>query len=53
MLIGTTAGLINVCIALLLSPETHGRESAPISKFADETVHRRRIAGGAPWGLAR
>ncbi|MBV9252106.1 MAG: MFS transporter [Acetobacteraceae bacterium] len=26
MLIGTTLGLINVCIALLLSPETHGRE---------------------------
>jgi hypothetical protein len=26
MLIGTTVGLINVCISLLLSPETHGRE---------------------------
>jgi SHS family lactate transporter-like MFS transporter len=26
MLIGTTIGLINVCIALLLSPETRGRE---------------------------
>jgi MFS transporter, SHS family, lactate transporter len=26
MLIGTTAGLINVCVALLLSPETKGRD---------------------------
>jgi SHS family lactate transporter-like MFS transporter len=26
MLIGTTVGLVNVCVALLLSPETKGRE---------------------------
>ena len=26
MLIGTTVGLVNVCVALLLSPETHGRD---------------------------
>lgn len=26
MLIGTIVGLVNVCVSLLLRPETHGRE---------------------------
>lgn len=34
MLIGTTVGLVNVCVSLLLSPETHGKEFS-----SDLTVH--------------